>query len=79
MKPTTPKPATNSSPSASPSAPTDFDVLLTSREVALLLRISMRTFWRWVRRGVVPPPLRFNQRIYRWRRRAIEALCADKK
>ena len=39
---------------------------LTAREVARLLRVSVRTVWRWVRQGRLPLPVRFTRNSPRW-------------
>ncbi len=47
-------------------------VLLTSRQVADLLAVSMRTLWRMVARGHCPQPIRYNRKLVRWRREDVE-------
>lgn len=46
--------------------------LLTAQEVARRLSIAPRTLWRLVRRGVVPPPVRYSRKLVRWRRVDID-------
>jgi excisionase family DNA binding protein len=41
--------------------------LLTPREVARMLHISVKTLYRLVRAGTVPPPIRLTTRTARWR------------
>ena len=41
--------------------------LLTSRDVARLLHIGVKTVFRLVEAGVVPPPIRLSRKILRWR------------
>jgi excisionase family DNA binding protein len=41
--------------------------LLTPQEFANRLAVGMRTLWRMVERGEVPPPIRFNRKLVRWR------------
>ena len=41
--------------------------LLTAREVARLMHICVKTLYRLVRSGVVPPPMRLGPKILRWR------------
>ena len=41
--------------------------LLTAREVARLLHISVKTLYRLVRAGIEPPPLRLTHKTSRWR------------
>jgi predicted DNA-binding transcriptional regulator AlpA len=41
--------------------------LLTPREVARMLHISVKTLYRLVRAGTVPPPIRLSRQIARWR------------
>lgn len=47
------------------SAPAFFDPLLTAREAAPLLGISIPTFWRRVADGTVPKPLKLGA-LSRW-------------
>lgn len=49
--------------------------LLTVREVAATLKISVNTVWRHVRNGALPEPVRIVGAT-RWRRADIEALFA---
>jgi excisionase family DNA binding protein len=42
------------------------DQRLTVQEVAHLLRISVRSVWRWVRQGRLPAPVRFTRACVRW-------------
>lgn len=43
------------------------DQLLTTNEVARLLRVSRVTLWEWRRKGLVPPPIRVGLNRLRWR------------
>jgi predicted DNA-binding transcriptional regulator AlpA len=52
---------------ATESQAVDLDPLLTTTEVARLLRISRVTLWEWRRKGLVPPPLRLGMNRLRWR------------
>jgi excisionase family DNA binding protein len=45
----------------------DLDELLTTTEVARLLRISRMTLWEWRRKGLVPAPLKLGMNRLRWR------------
>jgi excisionase family DNA binding protein len=45
--------------------------LMTVREVARCLAISVRSVWRWTAMGRLPPPVRPSRRSTRWRRREI--------
>ncbi len=51
--------------------------LLTPSEVARRLSVAVRTLWRMVARGEVPPPIRYNSRLVRWRRADIEAYVSS--
>jgi len=68
MKP----PAVNPSTTAlsAPRRPTT-DELLTSREVARRLAISVRTLFRLVRAGKFPEPVRYNRRLVRWKSEVV--------
>ena len=48
--------------------------LLTADEVCELARFSRQTLWRHVRAGKFPKPVRFGDRIIRWRARDVAAL-----
>jgi predicted DNA-binding transcriptional regulator AlpA len=41
--------------------------LLTVRDVAWRFSIGVRTVWRWVALGKLPPPMRLSARCVRWR------------
>lgn len=59
------------SPNALPGAPPGAGELLTSREVARRLSISVRTLFRLVRAGKFPEPVRYNRRLVRWKSEAV--------
>lgn len=46
--------------------------MLTAAQVAALLKISTRTLWKWVACGAWPQPVRFNRKVVRWKRDAVE-------
>jgi predicted DNA-binding transcriptional regulator AlpA len=50
-----------------PSQAGGLDQLLTTNEVARLLRISRVTLWDWRRKGLVPPPIKLGLNRLRWR------------
>ena len=47
------------------------DALLTAKEAAAYRRQGLSTFWRDVRAGTVPPPLRLGVKSPRWRARDL--------
>jgi predicted DNA-binding transcriptional regulator AlpA len=50
-----------------PSTPEDFDDLLIDVEqLARICSVSPPTVYRMVRRGDLPRPIKFNQRLQRW-------------
>lgn len=49
------------------------DPLLTVREGASLLRISVPTYWRWVKNGTLPPPVKLGG-MSRWPQSEILAV-----
>ncbi len=53
--------------------------LLTSRQVAEKLSVSVRTLWRLVATGKFPQPIRYNRKLVRWKNsdvmRYIEGLA----
>ena len=46
--------------------------LLNVDEVAKVLSVSVRTVWRLVSAGELPPPMKVGKRLRRWRARDIE-------
>jgi len=46
--------------------------LLSARQVAQRLSISVRTVWRLLERKELPPPVRYNRKLVRWRAMDIE-------
>lgn len=51
------------------------DQLLSCREGAALLQISLPTWWRHVKNGTIPRPIKIG-RLSRWRRSDIAAVIA---
>lgn len=51
------------------------DQLISVREGTELLQISTSTWWRQVKSGVIPKPIKIG-RVCRWRRSDIEAVIA---
>lgn len=49
------------------------DPLLTPREAAAERGQALSTFWRDVKRGLVPPAIRVGPRMRRWRRSELRA------
>jgi predicted DNA-binding transcriptional regulator AlpA len=57
-----------------PSPPDDRDdQLIDVEEVARICSVAPPTVYRMVRRGDLPPPIRFNQRLQRWFRSDVLA------
>jgi excisionase family DNA binding protein len=52
---------------ATASQANELEQLLTTTEVARLLRISRVTLWEWRRKGLVPAPVRVGLNRLRWR------------
>ena len=50
--------------------------LLTTQQVAELLKAGQRSVWRWSRSGRMPPPVRIANSV-RFRRREIEEWIAN--
>ena len=46
--------------------------LLTARQVAERLSMSVRTLYRMANSGRVPRPIRLGRKLIRWRRRDVE-------
>lgn len=64
-----------------PVPPPEGAALLTAANVAALLNTSVRTVWRYVASGKLPPPARLGRRFARWRKddvlRWLASLTAD--
>ncbi|MGH8274901.1 MAG: helix-turn-helix transcriptional regulator [Gammaproteobacteria bacterium] len=54
------------------------DKLLSDRDVSATLNCSRASVWRWVRRGLLPPPILVGQRTRRWRQADIERFIAER-
>jgi excisionase family DNA binding protein len=52
--------------------PTVADGFLKPRDVAVRLKISMRTLQRWLHQGLLPAEYRFGNSVVRWHARDIE-------
>lgn len=52
------------------------DVLLTAKEAAAYRRQGVSTFWRDVKAGTVPKPVRITPRAPRWRLRDLAPATA---
>jgi excisionase family DNA binding protein len=46
--------------------------LMKARDAARRLTIGIKTFYRLVRAGVLPRPIRFGRRLLRWREEDLE-------
>jgi excisionase family DNA binding protein len=49
------------------------DPLLTSKELARLLKVSKRTIWRWLAEKRLPEPIRYSRSCIRWQSSTIQA------
>lgn len=56
-----------------PTTPPPPPALLTARECAARLRISLRTFYDHIKTGFVPKPLRIGRSV-RWRLEDVQAV-----
>jgi predicted DNA-binding transcriptional regulator AlpA len=54
------------------------DKLIVAKEFARHLRISIRTFYRWMRAGQLPPPVKLTPRMPRWRLSTVRAFLASR-
>ena len=65
--------------SNAPLDPSDaLEALMTAREGADLLAVSLPTFWRRVADGTIPPPIKLG-RLSRWPRSEIVAVISSAK
>ncbi len=46
--------------------------LITSRQVAEKLNLSVRSLWRMVAANRFPAPIRYNRKLVRWRLRVVD-------
>ncbi len=61
-------------PTAPPPPPPPAYRLLTIREVAKALRVSVRTVQRWRKRGLLPSPVRLSEQKVFWRESDLQQL-----
>ena len=54
------------------------DLLLTARDVADCLSISVRSVWRWAALGKIPAPVKFTSHVVRWRASEIQRWIDDR-
>ncbi len=47
------------------------DPLLTTQELARLLKVSKRTIWRWLAQKRLPEPIRYSRSCIRWKTSTI--------
>jgi len=57
--------------------PTVFSTFIRAARCAELTGVCLRTWWRLVRRGKAPEPLRLSARMVRWRADEIAAWIAQ--
>lgn len=50
------------------------DLLLTVKDVADCLSISVRTVWRWTAERKIPPPIKLSYNVVRWKASDIQRL-----
>jgi excisionase family DNA binding protein len=53
------------------------DPLLTTKELARVLKVSSRTVWRWLALKRLPEPIRYSRSCIRWRTSTIQAYLDD--
>ncbi len=54
------------------------DPLLTAREGAEVLKVSIPTFWRWVANGTLPKPVKMGA-LSRWPKSELIEIIEDAK
>jgi excisionase family DNA binding protein len=52
-------------------------LLLTSKQVADRLNMSIHTLWRLVAAGKFPAPVRYNRKLVRWKSTAVDQYIND--
>ena len=55
------------------------DTLLTVKDVAYCLSISVRSVRRWTKLGKIPPPIKLSNHVVRWRASEIQDLIDGKR
>lgn len=51
--------------------------LQDSQQVARRLSISVRTLWRMVKEGKFPKPIRWNRKLVRWKKTAVDEVLRN--
>lgn len=46
---------------------------LSDRDLAERFRITRGSIWRWVKNGILPPPVKFSPGCSRWSAETVEA------
>jgi prophage regulatory protein len=53
--------------------------LLKAADVMQKLGIGRTALWRWMKAGILPPPIRIGKRYMRWREEDIEAFISNRR
>jgi excisionase family DNA binding protein len=48
------------------------NVMMTSRQVADRLSVSVRTLWRLIAQGKFPPGIKYNRKLVRWTSKMVD-------
>jgi len=46
--------------------------MISPDSLARMLGVSIRTVYRYIEAGILPPPMRFSEKVMRWPRETIE-------
>ena len=54
------------------------DVYLTDKQVGSRYGISRPSVWRWVKKGIIPGPVKFSEGCSRWVKNELDACDAER-
>lgn len=61
-----------------PTSSADFDPLIPVPEAAKLLGTTRGNAWKWVRKGLLPAPIKLTARRCGWRQSTLEQFIAER-
>ena len=54
------------------------NVYLTDKDLAARYQVKRSSVWRWVRSGILPPPVKISEGCSRWVKSEIETRDAER-
>lgn len=61
-----------------PTSSTDFDPIIPPTKTAELLSTTRGNVWKWVRKGLLPAPIKLTPRRCGWRKSTLEQFIAER-